>query len=578
MLDEVIRGGTVVDGTGTPGTVADVGIRDGRIVAIGTIDEEGAREIDATGLVVAPGFVDPHTHYDAQLMWDPTASPSSVHGVTTVIGGNCGFTLAPLREGDADYLRRMMARVEGMPLPALEHGTDWEWETFGDFLDRFEGSIAVNAGFLAGHCAVRRYVMGPDAIGGKATPEQIADMQAELGRALEAGALGFSFTQASSHSDGDGQPVASRWSTPEELVAMCEETGAHPGTTLEGIVQGCLDQFSDEEIELLSELSAAADRPLNWNVLTIDSREPDRVPHQLGAGDRAAEVGGRLVALTMPVSVPMNMSFLNFCAIWLLPGWQDVMGTPVPERIKHLSDPDTRVWLLERSLSQEAGVFRRLADWGDYRLGDVYSPENEPLRGRVVKDIAAERGKSNFGTLLDIVITDELRTVLWPVPKDDDVASWEMRREVWNDPRAMLGGSDAGAHLDRMCGAPYTTRFLADCLRGRRLVSLERAVQLITSAPAALFGLRDRGRLREGALADVVVFDPTSVDAGEATLVRDLPGDSARLTASSRGIVRVLVNGVPIVEDGKPTGATPGTVLRSGRDTETVSARSGIAR
>lgn len=573
MLDEVIRGGTVVDGTGSAAVVADVGIRDGRVVALGTVDEQAAHEVDASGCVVAPGFVDPHTHYDAQLMWDPAASPSSAHGVTTVIGGNCGFTLAPLRDGDADYLRRMMAKVEGMPLPALEHGSDWRWETFGEFLDRFEGSIAVNAGFLVGHCAIRRYVMGPDAIGSEATPEQIAQMRAELGRALEAGGLGFSFTQAGSHSDGDGQPVASRWSTPEELLAMCEETGAHPGTTLEGIVQGCLDQFSDDEIELLSRLSATANRPLNWNVLTVDSREPDRVPRQLGASDRARELGGRLVALTMPVGVPMNMSFLTYCALWLLPGWDQVMYKPVPEKIAALSDPDTRVWMLERSLSQEAGVFRRLADWGDYRVGDVYSEENHALRGRVVHEIAAERGRSNFGTLLDIVIADDLRTILWPVPNDDDAASWELRRQVWNDPRAMIGGSDAGAHLDRMCGAPYTTRFLADCLRGRRLVSLERAVQLITSAPASLFGLRDRGVLREGALADVVVFDPEAVGSEEATLVRDLPGDAARLTADATGIVRVLVNGVAIVEDGKPTGATPGTVLRSGRDTETVTAR-----
>jgi N-acyl-D-aspartate/D-glutamate deacylase len=185
MLDEIIKGATVVDGTGAPGVVADVGIADGRIVAIGTIDEPAANVFDGDGLVVAPGFVDPHTHYDAQLLWDPTASPSSVHGVTTVIGGNCGFSLAPLQDGDADYLRRMMARVEGMPLPALEQGVDWKWETFGEFLDRFEGAISVNAGFLAGHCAIRRYVMGPDAIGGEATPEQIAEMRAELGRRVQ---------------------------------------------------------------------------------------------------------------------------------------------------------------------------------------------------------------------------------------------------------------------------------------------------------------------------------------------------------------------------------------------------------
>ena len=351
MLDEIIKGGTVVDGTGAPGVVTDIGIADGRIVAIGEIDEPAATVIDATGLVVAPGFVDPHTHYDAQLLWDPTASPSSIHGVTTVIGGNCGFTLAPLRDGDADYLRRMMARVEGMPLPALEQGVDWKWESFADYLDRFEGSIAVNAGFLAGHCAIRRYVMGEDAVGSEATPEQIAAMRAELGQALDAGALGFSFTQSSSHSDGDGQPVASRWATPEELIALSEETGAHPGTTLEGIVQGCLDQFSDDEIELLGQVSAAANRPLNWNVLTVDAREPDRVPRQLSAGDRARELGGRLVALTMPVQVPMNMSFLNFCGIWLIPGWSDVLSVPVPERIERLQDPDLRLKMYEWSQS-----------------------------------------------------------------------------------------------------------------------------------------------------------------------------------------------------------------------------------
>jgi N-acyl-D-aspartate/D-glutamate deacylase len=218
-------------------------------------------------------------------------------------------------------------------------------------------------------------------------------------------------------------------------------------------------------------------------------------------------------------------------------------------------------------------VFRRLADFGDYRLGDVYAPENKALRGRIVREIAQERQQSNFGTLLDIVIADELRTVLWPIPQDDDGSSWDLRREVWNDPRALIGGSDAGAHLDRMCGAPYTTRFIADCVRGRQLVSLERAVELITSKPAALFGLRDRGVLREGAFADLVLFDPATIGSDDATLVADLPGDSARLTAGSQGIKRVLVGGVAVVEDGAPTGATPGVVLRSGRDTDTVTAR-----
>ena len=277
MLDELITGGTVIDGTGSPGVVADIGIRDGRIVAFGapgSIDESTARTIDATGLLVTPGFVDPHTHYDAQLHWDPTASPSNDHGVTSVIGGNCGFTLAPLRAEDADYTRKMMAKVEGMPLAALEQGVNWNWETFGEFLDGFEGKTAVNAGFLVGHCALRRYVMGAEAIGNEASPAQVQGMLAELHRAIEAGALGFSTSLSKTHSDGDGQPVASRWASHAEVLALCEAVGQHEGTTLEGIIDGCLDGFNDTETDLFVAMSVAARRPLNWNVLTIDSKRP----------------------------------------------------------------------------------------------------------------------------------------------------------------------------------------------------------------------------------------------------------------------------------------------------------------
>jgi N-acyl-D-aspartate/D-glutamate deacylase len=573
MLDKVIRGGTVIDGTGSPSRVADIGIKDGRIVAIGVIDQGAAEVIDATGCIVTPGFVDPHTHYDAQLLWDPTASPSSVHGVTTIIGGNCGFTLAPLIPGDADYLRKMMSKVEGMPLAALENGTDWSWETFAEYLGRLEGNISVNAGFLVGHCAIRRYVMGPAAVGAEASEAHIDGMRAELAKSIKSGALGFSFTNSTSHSDGDGEPVASRWATHDELIALCEEVGLHEGTTLEGIVPGCLDRFADDEIELLGLMSAAANRPMNWNVLTVDSREADRVPRQISAYDRSIELGGKVVALTMPVQVPMNMSFSSFCGLWLLPGWQQILGVPVAERIQRLQDPDTRLRLLENSLSQAAGVFRRLADWGDYVIGDTYSAANEGLKGRIVRDIANERGMSSFGTLLDIVIADELKTILWPTPQDDDAESWRMRAELWQDGRAMIGGSDAGAHLDRMCGAPYPTRWLADCIRGRKLVPVEFAVKMMTSQPAKLFGLVDRGELREGACADVVVFNPDEIGSEEAMLVTDLPGNSSRLTAGSFGVKRVLVNGVTIVENGVANGAVPGTVLKSGKDTYTVSAR-----
>jgi N-acyl-D-aspartate/D-glutamate deacylase len=570
MLDYLIKDGTVVDGTGAPSRSTDVGVRDGRIVAIGDIDEPAATVLDATGLVVAPGCVDPHTHYDAQLFWDPMASPSNVHGVTTIVGGNCGFTLAPIKARDADYIRKMMAKVEGMPLAALENGVDWQWETFADYLGRLEGNLGVNAGFLVGHCALRRYVMGEESIGNEAKPEQVDAMIELLHTSIEAGGLGFSTTLSKTHSDGEGEPVPSRWSSRDEVLALCRATGEHEGTTLEGIVDGCLDQFEDDEIELLVDMSVTAQRPINWNVLTVDSRVPERVPRQLEASSRAIEAGGRIVALTMPVLVPMNMSFLNYCALNMLPGWGDILGLPVPERIRKLQDSEVRKQMLARADSEEAGVFRRLADFARYVIGDTYSDANEGLSGRVVADVAAERDQDPFDTLVEVVVDDDLRTILWPMPPDNDPESWAMRKEVWADDRAMLGGSDAGAHLDRMCGAPYTTRFLGDCLRGRRLATLERAVQMITDEPAQLFGLKDRGRLAEGHHADIVVFDPETIGSENATLVNDLPGGTARLTAGANGVVRVLVNGVETVADNAPTGALPGAVLRSGRDTTTV--------
>jgi N-acyl-D-aspartate/D-glutamate deacylase len=576
-LDLCVSGATIVDGTGAPSYRGDIGVRDGRIVSIappGTLADEADETLDATELVVCPGFVDLHTHYDAQLFWDPFASPSNVHGVTTVIGGNCSFGLAPLHVGDADYTRRMLAKVEGMPLNALEEGVTWSWHSFGEYLAALEGNLGVNAGFMLGHSALRRFVLGSEANNRAASAGEVTILRQVLADALGQGALGLSTDVSSMHSDGNGDPVPARGADDDEILALCEETGRWPGTTLEGIFDGASNGFDEHELELLPAMSARADRPLNWNLLVVDAADPERIDRQLAVSRRAREVGGRVVALTMPVIVPMNMSFLTYCALNLMPGWGPIMNAPVAERIERLRDVETRRGMVERANSPEAGSFRRLADFGGYVIGDTFSDANDGLRGRVVRDIAAERGDDDpFDTLVDIVIADDLRTVLWPGAPDDDDTHWAMRVALWDDPDVYLGGSDAGAHLDRMCGGSFPTQFLADALRGRQLVSLEWAVHAMTQRPAALLGLRDRGVIAEGAHADLVVFDPATVGATSATLVRDLPGGAIRMTAGSSGVVRVFVNGVATVADGESTGAMPGTALRSGRDTDTVTAR-----
>jgi len=571
MLDILIKGGTVVDGAGSPARIADVGLKDDRIVAIGDISEAARQTIDATGLLVTPGFVDPHTHYDGQLFWDPYATPSSLHGVTSVIAGNCGFTLAPLRPQDADFLRRMMAQVEGMPLEALENGLAWDWTSFGSYLGKLDGRLAVNAAFMVGHSALRRSVMGPAATGNKASPEQVRAMADLLHESLYAGGLGLSTSLSFTHIDGDGQPVPSRFADWEdEVLPLVRVVKAHEGTTLEFIIDGCIGQFSDAEVDLMTRMSVEADRPLNWNVLHIRSDNQAAYEHQLRASKRAAEKGARVVALTMPVNVQNSLSFLTHCALHLLPGWGEVLRLPLEERIAVLKQPATRARMMETAQDPKAGGLSRLTEWSRYTIGATFSPENEGLAGRNLGEIAAERGQDPTDCIFDIVIADRLKTVLWFKGVEDTEENWRRRAEAWNDEHVLLGGSDAGAHLDRMCGAGYPTAFLADCLRGRKLTPLERAVQLMTQVPARHFGLVERGELRKGWKADIAIIDPAKVGALPVERVDDLPGGAWRLTSFSEGVEHVLVNGREIVRSGKLTDALPGQILRSGTDTYSV--------
>ncbi|MBT4676405.1 MAG: amidohydrolase family protein [Acidimicrobiaceae bacterium] len=567
MFDTLIRGGWVVDGDGGPRRRADVGIEDGRITDIGPdLDTAGATVLDADGRIVCPGFVDVHTHYDAQPFWDGTLSPSPLHGVTTVIGGNCGFTIAPLSDDPADgeYLMRMLSRVEGMPLESLLEGVPWDWKSTAEFLDAVDPLLAINAGYKVGHSALRRVVMGEDAVQREATDAEVAAMADLLRAGLAAGAMGFSSTWSTTHNDADGRPVPSRHASRSELIDLCSVLVDFPGTGLE-FLPGIGGPVDSESRQLLTDMSlAAGGRQLNWNVMQVTAGNVDECLLKLEAGTHAAERGAKVVALTVPMLIAARLSFASGFVLDAIPGWADVMFLPREEKKRILADPVQRRRL--DALAQGDHPLRRLANWGALTIFDTVNPVNSRFDGRTVAHIAAELGCDPFDALLDIALADELQTSFGRADEPSSREDWEARVRIWRDGRAVIGASDAGAHLDLLATFNYPTRVLAEPVRQHGLLELEEAVHLMTAVQADLYGLVDRGRLHEGAHADVLLIDETAVDSNPVTMRPDLPGGAARLYAGASGIDEVLVAGIHVVEAGTFTRARPGRVLRSGTD------------
>ncbi|HEY6530911.1 MAG TPA: amidohydrolase family protein [Acidimicrobiales bacterium] len=567
MLDAIVKDGAIVDGTGSPRRHGDVGIRDGRIVAIGEVDEPAAKVIDAEGRIVAPGFVDVHTHYDAQVLWDPTLAPSTLHGITSMVGGNCGFSVAPLDGDAASYLMTMLARVEGMPLASLEASSSWDWGTTDEYLGRIEGAVAPNIGFMVGHSAIRRVVMGEAAKERESTPTELDAMKAMLRAGLGAGGLGFSSSLARSHNDAAGDPVPSRCASVEELMALAEVCGEFPGTCLEMVPFVGPGPFPEPIEQIMIDLTVRSGRSLNWNIVNVTAANLDSVEAKLAVSDRARARGGRIAALFMPMPIHLRLNFLSGFVLDMMPGWDKLMALPAPEKLQMLRSPEGRAHMRELAESQPS----HWNHWGRFVIQECSSPELQRYEGRAVADIAAEEGKDPFDTLVDLAVADELRTSFGPPPSGDAREDWEARGKVLRDPRVVVGASDAGAHLDMIDTFRYTTSLLSDCVREHGLLSTEEAVRLITQVPAELHGLRDRGVLREGAWADVVVFDEATVGSEPPETRADLPAGGRRLFAGSTGVGHVLVNGEEIVVDGASTDRRPGRVLRSGRDTTTPS-------
>jgi len=563
VLDVLITNAQIVDGTGAPAYAGAVGLKDGRIVAIGEAMQPARQTLDAAGRVVCPGFIDVHTHYDAQVFWDGTLSPSCYHGVTTVFGGFCGFSIAPLSPEAAPYLLNMLARVEGMPVSSLTEGVPWDWQSFGEYLAKLDGRLGVNAGFMAGHSAIRRVVMGARAVGEEATAQELEAMQALLSRSLAEGALGFSSTISVTHNDADGQPVPSRHASREELVALAAVCREHEGTSLE-FLPG-VGFFSAEVKQLMADLSVAAQRPLNWNVLAAGDAQV--MENQLSASDLARAKGGEVLALTVPQPITLRINLYGGFVFDAMEGWADLFQMPVEARMEVLKDPQRRAEL--DASARAKGPMRNLADWAKLTVHAVFDAANKAYEGQTVGEIARAQGKTPFDAMLDLALSEGLRTSFMPPPIGGEEALWEMRGKLWADDRTLIGASDAGAHLDMIDTFAFSTQVLGNGVREYRVISLEQAIHQMTQVAADAFGLKDRGVLKEGWLADLVVLDPSVVGSGPVYMKADLPCNEPRVYAEAFGIDHVFVNGVQTIRDGQHTHALPGKVIRSGEDTRT---------
>jgi N-acyl-D-aspartate/D-glutamate deacylase len=571
VLDLLIRGGKVVDGSGGPTFQADIAMHDGEVVEMGRIRDKAREVIDADGLVVAPGFIDVHTHYDAQVFWDPILTPSSLHGVTTVIGGNCGFTAAPIDGASTEYVMRMLARVEGMPLSTLQEGLDWKWNSTAEFFDRLEGAVGINIGFLVGHSTVRRLVMGSDATERYATERELDHMKALVRAGLAAGALGFSSSLGLPHQDAEGLPVPSRHASREEIISLAGVCREFAGTSLEFIPIDNVD-ISDEQIDVMVSMSVAAGRPLNWNVLRFREAQREQAVHDLRAGRLAQQKGGRVVALTMPIPSRARFSFATGAVLDALPGWASTMALPHNEKLAALRDASVRAKLEASGKTASAG-FREIANWDAKVIAEGFSPAAQAFENRRVGDIAKEQRKTAFNTLLDIVCDDDLRTTFSYGQAELSRADWEANVEVWRSGHACIGASDAGAHVDFTGTYDYPVYVIENAVRRHGVISLEEGVHLLTEVPAQLYGLKGRGRLKVGSRGDAVIFDDTSVATGDLSTRFDMPSGAGRLYSEPTGVSHVLVNGTHVIDAGEVINEHCGRLIRAGQDTTTPSLR-----
>jgi len=565
-LDLLIRNGTIVDGSGAARYRGDVGIRAGRIVEIGRVGSPAERVIDADGLVVAPGFVDGHTHMDAQVAWDPIGTCSCWHGVTTVIMGNCGFALAPCRPEEREWFARCLTAVEDIPTEAMLAGIDWTWETFPEYLATVERlPKAINYGAYIGHSALRMYVMGKRALSDPATEEDLTRMAAAVREAIRAGAMGFSSSRSTTHVTPDDTPVASRiaeWSEVDRLVGAMAEVGA-------GIFQVGPDISGGPAqrafLARLKRVALESGRPVMFGAISSrQGQDPNPWTYQLEYLDECAAAGARVWGQSTTRSINAIFSLKSYLPFDVLPAWRELRGLPLAEQKRRLADPATR-----RALVAEESRMRprdNVLQGGGAATTDPRRPDYDNLYAMkdvewddpTVAQLAAARGQHPVDVMIDLALANDDQVFVQPLVNEHPDHVLGMLKH----PRTLATFSDSGAHVCQEMGSSLQTHMLSYWVRAKGAFTLEEAVRKLSFDNAAAWGLADRGLVRAGYRADLVLFDAARVRPAMPTVESDLPGGARRLVQKAEGIAATIVNGEVTLEDGKPTGRLPGALLR----------------
>ena len=556
--DLLIKNARIIDGSGMPAFRGDVGIKDGKIAELGKLSGPAKRTIDAAGRVVAPGFVDNHCHYDAQVTWDPLCSFSPQHGATTVVFGNCSLALAPVKPGTEKRVAEFLSYVEAIPMEVL-NTVAVEWESIAQYMNRLEGRLGVNVGNLIGHSTVRYYVMGDESQERTANPAEIEAMQTIVRDGMKAGALGLSVSRNKGHYDPQGRHIPALWADEGEIFALADVL-RDLGT---GIIQCGGGRAAELKDGLMARLSEATGRTVIYNNLGQTVRDPDAWKRHMARIEETSRAGIRAYPLCSPNRTTQNFTMHNCQVFRGSPTWHPILLASDEEKLRAYRDPEIRRKLHEEVVEHKvevpaAGYSRR---WYDYMwVEEPKLAKNQGLKGKTIGQLAKEQDKGIIEAFLDLVVEENLETVFMQAENNVDN---EAMAKILTYPNAIVGLSDGGAHVQFHGGYGYCTRLLSEWVREKQVMTLEHAVRRLTFDSASALGLYDRGLLRPGLAADIVIFDPETVKPLPESVVHDFPANGWRVKEPAAGIVATIVNGEVLLENGEHTGALPGKVLRN---------------